>query len=249
MAGIVGRKWTRRTKQCCVCRVHFVPHPRVGERQRTCGRDECRREHQRRRSADWHAAHPGYDKAERLRARLRKETDIASGDDAGGLSGSGGTAPARQVDWAVAQAGGPSSVRSTSRSGARRRSASASSTCCATSRTSRPRRRRSRSRWRPHRRRWSGRPPKVKARPRTRASRRTRSRRRRTTPRSRSPGVERPAGYNSARDRHVIPKLGSARPGVMKQPPIPMTTLTHMEKCRCRRSCTRPGSPSSCCSR
>lgn len=104
MAGIVGRKWTRRTKQCCVCRVHFVPHPRVGERQRTCGRDECRREHQRRRSADWHAAHPGYDKAERLRARLRKETDIASGDDAGGLSGSGGTAPARQVDWAVARA-------------------------------------------------------------------------------------------------------------------------------------------------
>lgn len=102
MAGAVGRTWKRRTQQCSVCRKHFEPNPRVGRRQRTCGRGECKREHRRRRSAEWHAAHPDYDKVERLRARLLKAPEVVS-DAVGEESPDGpdGGAAVPQVDWAL----------------------------------------------------------------------------------------------------------------------------------------------------
>lgn len=96
MAGVTGRSWKRRTKQCVVCRKHFVPQPRVGERQRTCGDAECRRElHQRARVA-WRAANRGHERAERLRERLRKECEAVP-------AGTGGVRPRPQVDGVVAR--------------------------------------------------------------------------------------------------------------------------------------------------
>jgi len=97
MAGTTGRSWKRRTKQCVVCRKHFLPHPRVGERQRTCGDAECRREvHQQSRMA-WRAANRGHDRAERLRERLREEHQEHQAVPAGPA----GARPRPQVDGAV----------------------------------------------------------------------------------------------------------------------------------------------------
>lgn len=96
MAGASGRRWKRRTRQCVVCRKHFVPHARVSERQRTCGQTECGRVlHQRAREA-WRAAHPGHERAERLRERLRK-------GHRGDATVTGGVDPVAQVDWGVAR--------------------------------------------------------------------------------------------------------------------------------------------------
>jgi hypothetical protein len=67
-----------RKRPCRVCRKWFAPHPRVGERQRTCGSDDCQRERHRRACAQWHEHHPDYDRESRLRERVRVE--VARGE-------------------------------------------------------------------------------------------------------------------------------------------------------------------------
>jgi hypothetical protein len=95
VAGAVGRSWKRRTRQCAVCRKHFVPHPRVGERQLTCGGAECRREQHRRTCARWRAAHGDDDRADRLRERLRAQPNESAGTVVEG--------DPPQVAWSVAR--------------------------------------------------------------------------------------------------------------------------------------------------
>jgi hypothetical protein len=79
---------------CTCCGRFFRPHPRLGRRQRTCGRPACRRgnkrlQEQRWRRANpgyfdgryettkaWRAAHPGYQRAWRARHRGEIQTLI-----------------------------------------------------------------------------------------------------------------------------------------------------------------------------
>jgi hypothetical protein len=60
---------------CCICRKHFEPHPRLGARQRTCGRDECQKRRRRANSRHWRARNPEGDDAtyRRIRQRDRRE--------------------------------------------------------------------------------------------------------------------------------------------------------------------------------
>ena len=51
---------SRRQRRCVICRHGFVPDARVGGRQRTCKKADCRKEYDRRRLADWRKKHPGY---------------------------------------------------------------------------------------------------------------------------------------------------------------------------------------------
>ena len=60
-----------RPRPCVVCSEIFTPHPRAGDRQRTCSRPSCQRERHRRSCADWHRKNPGYDVERRLREKLR----------------------------------------------------------------------------------------------------------------------------------------------------------------------------------
>lgn len=62
-----------RRKPCAVCGKWFRPDPRVGERQHTCGRAECRRVWHLRSCRKWHQANPDYDRHTRLQRRLVKE--------------------------------------------------------------------------------------------------------------------------------------------------------------------------------
>lgn len=43
-----------------ICRHGFVPHPRVGDRQRACGEPACQRARRKRNQDDWRGRHPGY---------------------------------------------------------------------------------------------------------------------------------------------------------------------------------------------
>ena len=47
------------TRRCCQCRRLFVPNPRVGDRQVTCGDPRCQRERHAERCRQWHKHNPG----------------------------------------------------------------------------------------------------------------------------------------------------------------------------------------------
>ena len=47
-------------RRCPYCKRLYLPNPRVGDRQRTCGREECRKQHKCQYDADWRKKHPEY---------------------------------------------------------------------------------------------------------------------------------------------------------------------------------------------
>ncbi len=47
-------------RRCPFCRRLFTPDPRVGERQKTCGEEECRHEQKRQSNEQWRSRHPDY---------------------------------------------------------------------------------------------------------------------------------------------------------------------------------------------
>ncbi len=47
-------------RRCPGCRRLFVADPRVGDRQRTCGRNSCRRQHKNEYDRQWRDRHPEY---------------------------------------------------------------------------------------------------------------------------------------------------------------------------------------------
>ena len=47
-------------RRCPFCRRWFHPHPRLKERQKSCGRPECRHEQKRRFNQKWRNEHPDY---------------------------------------------------------------------------------------------------------------------------------------------------------------------------------------------
>ena len=71
MAGARGRRWKCKSRPCVVCRRWFTPDPRVGDRQKTCGRAECQREHHRRNERESRRTHAVAEHEATLRARLQ----------------------------------------------------------------------------------------------------------------------------------------------------------------------------------
>jgi hypothetical protein len=47
-------------RRCPFCRRWFHPHPRLKQRQRTCGRADCRRKQKRKFNQQWRTEHPDY---------------------------------------------------------------------------------------------------------------------------------------------------------------------------------------------
>ena len=60
MAAMAAKKRPRRE-----CRRWFAPDARVGDRQRTCSRDECQAARREATQASWRARHPEYDRGNR----------------------------------------------------------------------------------------------------------------------------------------------------------------------------------------
>jgi len=80
-----------RKRPCRICRKWFRADARVGERQRTCGLDPCRRAWHRRSCRDWRRRNPDYDRDDRLRRRLQAQTQPVGGD------------PLAQLNWGAAR--------------------------------------------------------------------------------------------------------------------------------------------------
>ena len=51
---MVGRR------RCPFCRCWFHPNPRLKQRQKTCGRPDCRRKQKQRSNQQWRTKHPDY---------------------------------------------------------------------------------------------------------------------------------------------------------------------------------------------
>ena len=58
-----------RKRPCCICRHWFRPDPRVGGRQRACGKAECRASLRQKSQASWRRRNPGYAIAYRIDQR------------------------------------------------------------------------------------------------------------------------------------------------------------------------------------
>ncbi len=68
---------SRRKRPCCICHHWFLPDNRVGSRQRTCGRPECRQQRRRKMQAAWRALNRDYFTARRIQARMAPEAPSA----------------------------------------------------------------------------------------------------------------------------------------------------------------------------
>lgn len=84
-----------RKRPCSVCGKWFLPNSRQGDRQKTCGRQECKREWHRRACAKWHSKNPGYDTHTRLLKRLVRDPPA--------VSPGGRTDPLCAINWPLAR--------------------------------------------------------------------------------------------------------------------------------------------------
>src|SRR5260370_4494565 len=58
-----------RKRPCTICRRWFRPNPRVGDRQRACGKPECQTARRKKTQSDWRDRNVGYAIARRIDQR------------------------------------------------------------------------------------------------------------------------------------------------------------------------------------
>jgi len=61
-----------RKRPCRVCKRWFIPHPRLKERQKTCGDQQCQREWHRRKCEQWNHNNADYFKDNYLDKKLEQ---------------------------------------------------------------------------------------------------------------------------------------------------------------------------------
>src|SRR5207253_2440337 len=62
-----------RKRPCCICRRWFRPDPRIGSRQRACGRPECQVARRKKKQKAWRKRNPDYFIARRIQDRSRQD--------------------------------------------------------------------------------------------------------------------------------------------------------------------------------
>lgn len=66
----MAQKTPFRKRPCRICGKWFMPNPRLGERQKTCGADACKRQWHTEKCAEWNRKNRDYFKDIYLRNRL-----------------------------------------------------------------------------------------------------------------------------------------------------------------------------------
>lgn len=69
----MGSRGYAKKRPCSICRRWFMPHPRLKDRQRTCGDPACRKEWHRKQCAQWNKRNGDYFKANYLQKKLDPE--------------------------------------------------------------------------------------------------------------------------------------------------------------------------------
>lgn len=65
------QKHPRSKRPCRICKKWFVPNPRLGDRQKTCGTPECQRQWHTQKCAEWNRKNRAYFQENYLRRRLK----------------------------------------------------------------------------------------------------------------------------------------------------------------------------------
>jgi hypothetical protein len=66
-----------RKRPCTICRQWFRPDPRIGSRQRACGKPECRTLRRQKTQASWRRRNPEYGAAYRIQQRALQRDPVA----------------------------------------------------------------------------------------------------------------------------------------------------------------------------
>jgi hypothetical protein len=85
-----------RRRRCAICHHGFTEDPRIGKRQKVCGRPECQKARRQQTQASWRHRHPGYF-IER-RAKKRAELNVSEAVDPPRVP-----PPLSQLPWEMAQ--------------------------------------------------------------------------------------------------------------------------------------------------
>lgn len=67
-------------RPCRICRKWFAPHPRLGDRQKTCGSKECQQKWHAKKCAQWNRQHRASFQATYLSKKLQAAQDHAIGN-------------------------------------------------------------------------------------------------------------------------------------------------------------------------
>lgn len=73
----MGSQGYTKKRPCSICRRWFTPHPRLKDRQRTCGDPECKNEWHRRKCAEWNKKNGDYFKTNYLQKKLDSQATSA----------------------------------------------------------------------------------------------------------------------------------------------------------------------------
>lgn len=72
----LGRLQPISPRSCSQCKTAFRPHPRLRERQRTCGRENCRRQHRARYQRKYRQANPQLEVDARAKTKASRPPDF-----------------------------------------------------------------------------------------------------------------------------------------------------------------------------
>lgn len=75
----------KKQRPCKICGRWFTPNPRLGDRQKTCGSSECKREWHKRKCGEWNSKNREYFRGIYLKKKILSEgTPGQTGSDSTG---------------------------------------------------------------------------------------------------------------------------------------------------------------------
>ncbi len=77
----MGNHPSRHKRPCRICGKWFVPNPRVGDRQKTCGREACKRKWHARKCNEWNRKNKAYFQGNYLKDKLERLKFLPEGEE------------------------------------------------------------------------------------------------------------------------------------------------------------------------
>ena len=69
----MGENRKSNKRPCRICRKWFTPHPRLGNRQKTCGEEKCKKKWHAKKCAEWNKKNRSYFQAIYLNGKLESK--------------------------------------------------------------------------------------------------------------------------------------------------------------------------------
>ena len=77
----MGENRKSNKRPCRICRKWFTPHPRLGDRQKTCGKEACKRKWHAKKCAEWNKKNRSYFQSIYLASKLESSKSPSQSDN------------------------------------------------------------------------------------------------------------------------------------------------------------------------